>query len=247
MSDQEHLPDGWRLVELNHIDSTNAEALRCAELGEPEGFAVRADIQTAGRGRRGRTWSSPQGNLHLSILIDAPLKDAGQAGFAVALALIDALEDEAGRTLSLLCCKWPNDLLYDQKKIAGLLLEGVSGRDQVVAGMGVNLVNTEVADPMYPIGTLGEFDVSAKALTPKVCKALAQWLNTWRTLGFAPLRRAWLDRANGIGESIVVRLPRDSFEGTFKGLADDGALLLDQGTAGMKSVSAGDVFFGAGA
>lgn len=245
MSEEQHLPDHWRLVEFAEIDSTNAEVLRRAESGEREGLAVRANGQSSGRGRRGRAWSSPEGNLYLSILIDAPAREAGQVGFAVALALVEAIEAETGQRLPDLRCKWPNDLLYDGKKVAGLLLEGVPSRDQVVAGMGVNLKPTGVADAMYPVGSLADLDIPPQTLCPGVCLALARWLDTWRTFGFAPIRRAWLERANGIGESIIVRLPRDTYKGKFEGLADDGALLLDQGTGEMKTISAGDVFFGA--
>lgn len=247
MPEEKHLPGDWRLVEFAEIDSTNAEVLRRAESGEPEGLAVRADLQSSGRGRRGRAWASPEGNLYLSVLINAPIREAGLSGFAVALALVEAIEAQSGKNLLALRCKWPNDLLYDGKKVAGLLLEGVPSREQVVAGMGVNLQPTGVADAMYPVGSLADFDLNPKTLASGVCSALASWLETWRTLGFAPIRRAWLERANGIGEPIVVKLPRDTYEGTFEGLADDGALLLDQGSAGMKTISAGDVFFGAGA
>lgn len=243
MPDEQPLPDGWRLVEVSDIDSTNAELLRRAELGEPEGLALRSDAQTSGRGRRGRTWASPSGNLYLSILIDAPLGRAGQVGFAVAVSLIEVIEQEIGRRLPELECKWPNDLLYRGSKVGGLLLEGASEQNQVVAGMGVNLVKTGVQDAIYPTASLEDFSLKAEALAPKVCVILERWLNTWRTLGFEPLRHAWLDRASGIGQSIIVRLPRDTYEGTFMGLAEDGALLLDQGAAGLKSVSAGDVFF----
>lgn len=245
MPAHEIVPDTWRLVELAEIDSTNAELLRRAASGESEGLAVRADLQTAGRGRRGREWSSPRGNLYLSILIDSPLKSAGQAGFAVALALVETIEAVAGKTVPQLRFKWPNDLLYGEMKVAGLLLEGVPGRDQVVAGVGLNLVETPVSESTYPVGTLKGYGLDVGQLAQHVCEALADWLNTWRTVGFAPVRRAWLESANGIGGPIVVRLPNDRLEGTFKGLADDGALLLDQGEGRVKSVSAGDVFFGA--
>lgn len=245
MSPLPALPDGWRLEYFTEIDGTNAELLRRAGDGEAEGLAIYADTQSAGRGRRGRSWNSPKGNLYLSVLIDAPSAIAGQAGFAAALALIDAIEAEVGAGIADLRCKWPNDLLLEDSKVAGLLLEAVSNRDQAVIGMGVNLVPVDVADALYPVGTLNAYKIEPAALASQVCESLALWIDSWKTIGFAPLRRAWLERAVGLGEGITVRLPHEQLEGIFDGLADDGALLLNQGAVGVRSISAGDVFFGA--
>lgn len=239
-------PSGWRLESLTEIDGTNAELMRRAEGGQPEGLAVRADIQTAGRGRRGRAWASPKGNLYLSVLVESEPSRAGQVGFAAALALIEAIEAAAGEALPDLQCKWPNDLLWHGQKVAGLLLEAVPDKRQVVVGMGVNLRPMDVPDAVYPVGSLADYGIDPHDLARRACAALSLRLETWRMIGFAPLRRAWLERANGLGEDITVRMPNDEFSGTFQDLADDGALLLDQGNAGVKVVSAGDVFFGAG-
>ena len=240
------LPDGWRLETFCEIDGTNAELLRRADVGEPEGLALRADVQSAGRGRRGRVWNSPNGNLYLSVLVKAEPGVAGQIGFAGALALLEAIEAIVGRPLPELGCKWPNDLLLQSRKVAGLLLELAPKRGQVVLGMGVNLIPTYVVDAVYPVGSLAEFSIAPQDLALNVCVTFARWLNTWRMMGFAPLRRAWLERAHGLGEAATVRLVNEEFEGTFKGLSKDGALLLDQGGEGVKSVSAGEVFFGVG-
>ncbi len=240
------LPDGWRLVEAASLDSTNEEVLRLAEAGELEGLAVRADVQTAGRGRRGRAWASPKGNLYLSVLIDAVPQTAGQVGFAAGLAVAEAIDHAAGESQTSLRLKWPNDVLDDGAKVAGLLLEAVPGRDQVVVGIGVNLTPVEVDDAVYEVGDLSHLDITAHALGHAVCAAMAAWLATWRDQGFAPLRRAWLARAEGLESAVTVRLPNATLDGTFRGLAEDGALLLDQGAAGVQSVAAGDVFFPAG-
>ena len=107
------LPDGWRLEHLDEIDSTNAELLRRAEAGEAAGLALCADIQTAGRGRRGRSWSSPKGNLYLSVLAEAQQATAGQAGFAASPAVIEAIEADVGKDLPGLRCNWLTDLPSD--------------------------------------------------------------------------------------------------------------------------------------
>ena len=239
------LPKGWRLSVLPEVDSTNTEVLLRAEAGEVEGLAVRADIQTTGRGRRGRPWHSPAGNLYLSILVDTPPAVAGQVGFAAALALIDAVTQCAGGDPLELRCKWPNDLVLNGAKVAGLLLEAVPDRDQVVVGIGANLVPTDIDDPLYPVGAVFEADqkIDPDTLAAQMCIALQTWLETWRTVGFTPLRKAWLSRAEGLNKPIVVRLPHESLEGTFDGLSEDGALMLNQGGPVVREIPAGDVFF----
>jgi BirA family biotin operon repressor/biotin-[acetyl-CoA-carboxylase] ligase len=247
MTSVSELPTGWRISKVAETKSTNADVRLLAEAGEGEGLLVLAKTQTAGRGRRGRVWRSPEGNMYLSILVDASSPTAGEVGFAAAVSLIDAVEALAGHDLPSLRCKWPNDVLFNGGKVAGLLLEAVPERSQVIVGIGVNLIDTKVEDALYSVGSLSDFSILPEDLAVKLAQCLSKWLETLRTLGFAPVRRAWLCRATGVGENIVVRLPQDTFEGTFKGLADDGALLLDQGAIGVKTVSAGDVFFGAGA
>jgi len=246
MTDAGLLPDGWRLIEAATLDSTNAEVLRRAEAGELEGLAVRVDVQTAGRGRRGRTWTSPKGNLFLSTLVDASPATAGQVGFAAGLALAEAIDTLAGEEQTNIRLKWPNDILCDGAKVAGLLLEAVPGQDQVVVGIGVNLKPVEVDEVVYKVGDLAHLKMDVAALAYAVCRSLAEWLATWRGQGFAPLRRAWLSRAEGLEAPVTVRLPNATLDGTFRGLAADGALLLDQGSAGTRSVAAGDVFFSPG-
>ena len=245
MTQTPDLPYGWRLDVLPEVDSTNAEVLRRAEHGEAEGLAIRTDVQTAGRGRRGRRWESPKGNLYLSVLVDAQLAKAGQVGFAAALALIDALEIEADKSLPNLRCKWPNDLVLNGAKVAGLLLEAVPEREQVVVGLGVNLITTAVKDAVYRVGTLADIGVAfdVEILSARICVSLQSWLETWRLVSFTPLRKAWLQAAEGLNQPITVQLPHETFEGKFHGLSDDGALVLDQGDAVHRIVPAGDVFF----
>ncbi len=247
MTSVSEFPTGWRLNKVSETQSTNTDVRVLAEAGEAEGLLLLAKTQTAGRGRRGRVWRSPTGNLYLSILVDAPPLNAGEVGFTAALSLIEAVESLAGHKLPALRCKWPNDVLFEGGKVAGLLLEAVPERSQVIVGIGVNLIDTVVEEALYPVGSLSDLSIAPEVLAVRLAQCLSKWLETWRTLGFAPVRRAWLNRATGVGEAIVVRLPQDTFEGTFKGLAEDGALLLDQGAIGVKTVSAGDVFFGAGA
>jgi BirA family biotin operon repressor/biotin-[acetyl-CoA-carboxylase] ligase len=243
----ETLPPPFRLVAYETIGSTNDEAKRLARSGEPEGLVICADQQTEGRGRRGRTWVSPPGNLYCSMLLRPHCRaaDAAQLGFVAALGLADAMAELAPAVA--VRCKWPNDLLTNGKKMAGILLETemASGDvpDFVVLGVGANLASSP-RDTPYPATSLAEEE--APEITPRrmvLCftRHFAQWLRIWREQGFAPVRVAWLSRAAGLGEAIQVRLERATLDGRFLDLDDDGALLL--GTpGGDRRIAAGEVF-----
>jgi len=138
------LPAGWSLIALDSVESTNDEAKRRAERGAADGTVVCARAQTAGRGRRGRRWSSPEGNLYVSIILrtDKPPAEAAQLSLATGLALAEALEGLLPEGVTVRC-KWPNDVLVDGCKIAGILLEssGAARVDWIVVGCGVNVVS----------------------------------------------------------------------------------------------------------
>ncbi len=243
----EVLPYPFRIIAYQTIGSTNDELKRFAREGEAEGLVVRADTQTAGRGRRGRNWVSPPGNLYSSTLIRPQCRaaTAAQLGFVAALGIFDAIGELAPRIT--LRCKWPNDLLANGKKVSGILLETemVAGDapDFVVLGVGVNLVSSP-RDTPYPATSLAE--EGAPAIAPTVMLAafiryFAKWLAIWREAGFAPIREAWLLQAAGLGEPIQVRLERNTLDGRFLDLDDDGALMLGM-PGGSRRIAAGEVF-----
>jgi len=243
----EVLPYPFRIIAYQTIGSTNDELKRLAREGEAEGLVVRADTQTAGRGRRGRNWVSPPGNLYSSTLIRPQCRaaTAAQLGFVAALGIFDAIGELAPRIT--LRCKWPNDLLANGKKVSGILLETemVAGDapDFVVLGVGVNLVSSP-RDTPYPATSLAEEGAPAIApagMLAAFIRHFAKWLAIWREVGFAPIREAWLLQAAGLGEPIQVRLERNTLDGRFLDLDDDGALML--GTpGGSRRIAAGEVF-----
>ena len=239
------LPAPFRLLALDRVGSTNDEARRLALEGAAADFlVVTANEQTSGRGRRGRTWVSPPGNLHCSTLLAiGRLAEAAQLGFVAAIALVDALGG--------LCpgaefrCKWPNDVLVDGAKVAGMLLEP-AGEGWLVLGLGVDVASAPPADQVaYAAASLAGlgYHGDAGAVLAAFCAALGPWVARWRTEGFAPVRLAWLERCRGLGQPIVVRLEGDTVTGLFAGLDADGALLLDQAALGVRRLLAGDVFF----
>jgi BirA family biotin operon repressor/biotin-[acetyl-CoA-carboxylase] ligase len=203
--------------------------------------------QTAGRGRRGRVWQSPPGNLHCSILLDKGVHDAAapQLTFVAAVALRDAL---ASLTLTAdFRVKWPNDVLCSGAKIAGMLLEQVGGL--IILGVGVNVIAAP-ADALYPATHLGKTGSGATAddVLIAFCAELSRRYAEWRSNGFAPIRQHWLDHAVGQGQKVTARLADERvLTGCFEGLAEDGALELRGEDGILHRILAGDVFFTDGA
>jgi BirA family transcriptional regulator, biotin operon repressor / biotin---[acetyl-CoA-carboxylase] ligase len=241
-----NLPPSFRLLEFERIDSTNDEAKRQANAGAPAFTFIAADEQSSGRGRRGNSWLSPRGNLHCSLLLRpacAPAA-AAQLGFAASLAVAEAAERLLPQDAEI-ACKWPNDVLARGRKFAGILLESQARGgtlEFLVIGIGVNVAAhpADTPTPATSLKALGA-EVTPGVLLPILGARLLAWYDAWRGEGFAPLRRAWLARAWGVGRSIRVRLPDGEIEGLFDGLDEAGRLLL--GTAGgRRKIAAGEVF-----
>ena len=236
---------GFDLIHRAAVGSTNADAM--ALMGRDRVWVV-ADEQTAGRGRRGREWTSPRGNLYASLRLIAPAEPRvlSQLCFVAALALADGTDRVAPKSAASLTLKWPNDVLIDGAKVAGILIEGVHGPAEVavVIGCGVNVVSHPENTP-YPATALALRDpsVDAAALFIGLSDAFAERLAQWqRGGGFSDLRAAWLARAAGLGSPIVVRLPAGDLAGRFEALDEDGQLILSDG-ASRRAISAGEVFF----
>jgi BirA family biotin operon repressor/biotin-[acetyl-CoA-carboxylase] ligase len=240
-----------RLI-LQTVDSTNAEAARRADT-MPAPFWVMARAQTGGRGRRGRPWVSPPGNFYATCL----MRPAGAAdvvalrSFAAALALHDACSALTGRPEAL-ALKWPNDVLLNGGKLAGILLEaqGSGGTvDHLAIGIGVNLASAPPAgsvEPgaLRPVSLRGEtgLTVPPEAFLDHLAPALARWEATLVTQGFAPLRMAWLARAARLGQALRARTGQADHHGIFETVDASGALVLRTGT-GPLAIAAAEVFF----
>lgn len=250
------LPPGYRLIRFETIDSTMSEAERQAVAGAADGTLILADEQTAGRGRRGRQWATPSGNLALSLLLrpQAPLQEVALLSFVAGLALHDSLSAEPGLA-GRLTLKWPNDLLLDGAKLSGLLLESRSDPDGwpewLIIGMGVNLAWAPQDTP-YPAIALGDA-MSEPPSTEHIVQAWARAFDRRRRAfqagGFAALRPDWKAAAQGLGGPLAARLSDGTvLEGRFEDLAEDGNLLLAlPGETRPRAISAGDVYFPKGA
>ncbi|GGC49828.1 hypothetical protein GCM10011504_30310 [Siccirubricoccus deserti] len=229
-------PPGWRLESHASLTST-ADTLRCrAEAGEPEGLAVLALQQTAGRGRAGRGWASPPGNLHLSVLLrpPGPAREAAQWALLAGVALAEAAA-EIDPEPAALRLKWPNDLLRHGAKCAGILAESAltpeGGLAWLALGIGVNLRHAPaLAD--RPTACLGAAE-PPEDFAARLIARLDHWCGIQAAAGFAPIRAAWLARGPALGEALTLRggaVPG----GAFAGLAEDGALLIER--AGTRHV-----------
>ncbi len=239
MSSAPVLPDGWTLVALASVGSTNDEAARLAEAGAPEGTVVWSREQTGGRGRRGRHWASPIGNLYTSTVLPPACNAARAAelGFVAALAVADIVP--AGREVRL---KWPNDVLVGGGKVAGILPESAIGQggevEHVVMGVGVNVgFAPQLPDMRYPGAALGG---SVETALERFTAGLAARLSQWRRDGFETVRAAWLAKAGPLGLEVDVKLGEELVRGRFAGLDCEGALLLDT-PAGPRKIVAGEL------
>lgn len=245
------LPAGYRLVAHEIIGSTNEEACRLAREGAGDRTAVWALRQTAGRGRRGRGWHSPEGNLYCSLILrpQSRAAEAAQLTFVAAVALGQAVDGLLPDGADLRY-KWPNDLLLGGRKLAGILLEsagaGTGFVDWLVVGVGLNIARHPEATEGFPATSLqaaGAAPAGPDEILQRFLGHFDGWYERWSRDGIGPAREAWLARAARIGEDIEVRLPDRTLHGRFVGLDAGGALILGLPDGTRTTVAAGDVFF----
>lgn len=245
------LADFFHLHGHGAIDSTSLEAKRLAAAGAPAGTLVVAVSQSAGRGRQGRVWQSPPGNLYASLVLrpDGPAARATQLSFVTALALADtvAVLLPPGAGISL---KWPNDVLVGGRKISGILLEagpdGGRGR-WIVAGAGLNIAShPDIAGrAATSLAAEGAAGVTVAAALEAFAAHFLEWLDEWEANGFDPVRTAWKRRAHGVGDPLEVRLPGETLHGRFTDLDRDGALVIDMDGGERRRITGGEVYFAA--
>jgi BirA family transcriptional regulator, biotin operon repressor / biotin---[acetyl-CoA-carboxylase] ligase len=252
LSDKPVWPQGVALHALASVGSTNAHGLGlAADLTGPAWFLAR--VQTAGRGRRARVWSSPPGNFHGTLvmtLADAPARIALRS-FVAALALRDAFVAVTGLP-DAFALKWPNDVLLNGSKVAGILLESSGQRDglsHLAVGFGVNLIAAPGANQLEEgavpaVSLWGEtgLRVTPEAFLDHLAPAFARWEAVLQADGFAPVRSAWLSHAARLGQPIRARTLREVHEGTFDTIDPAGNLVLAT-AAGYLAIPAADVFF----
>jgi len=258
---------GYHLTTFDDIGSTNGEALARANAGDAGAHWLVTDRQTAGRGRRGRAWETPRGNLaatNLAVLSVPPAVGA-TLGFVAGLSLDEALRrlapglglataldwaEAGGGSSDRLRLKWPNDVLLDGKKLAGILLEASplsDGRVAVATGIGVNVVSAPSGLP-YPATALADLGsaITAADLFMALSEAWAGFARIWDSgRGFAVIRKHWLDRAAGLGADVAVNVGAEVFAGVFETIDDEGRLIIRGHDGRRREIAAGEVHFGA--
>jgi BirA family biotin operon repressor/biotin-[acetyl-CoA-carboxylase] ligase len=248
---QSALEKNFRLVHYGLIGSTNDEALASARSGEPGGLWILADAQNKGKGRAGRVWDSPPGNFYASLLLIDPSlpQKAAELGFVAGVALAHALRALLGGD-ERLTIKWPNDILHDGRKLAGILLESSQLSDNrfaCVAGFGVNC-GSHPNIALYPATDLlaiAGVPISPGAVLEALSAAMAHWLEAWDGgARFDLIRAEWLSLAAGLGGRIRVARYLDSLEGIFETIDASGRLILETET-GRIPIEAADVFLAA--
>lgn len=260
------LKAGYRHIAFDTLGSTNAEGRRRAAAGEQGPLWIVTGHQTDGRGRRGRVWETPPGNLATSLLVttEARREIAASLGFVAGLALnaaihavapgvlvrvgLDGLDDRNRHRLTL---KWPNDVLADGAKVAGILLEVEPSQDRlaVVIGIGINVAAVPDGLPYAAtsLRALGA-DVDADGVFAALCDAWVDFYRLWdEGRGLGLIRSLWLEQAAGLGAPVAVVLGKDIIRGTFETLDDEGRLVVLSEDGARRVVAAGEVHFGAAA
>ena len=219
-----------------HTGSTNADVATLARLGAAEGLWLRAERQSGGKGRQGRAWVSFPGNLYASTLVRLQPDDPPAPTLALVAAV--ALHEVASVYVTGVQIKWPNDLLFDGAKLAGILLE--RQEEAVVIGFGFNLAHHPqgIDRPATSLAALAGMAPEPGAFVEILAETFARWLGRWRSEGLAPVRRQWLAAAHPLGTALWT----NEGEGLFDGLDEEGSLRLRLADGTISLVRAGDVF-----
>lgn len=232
----------WYWLDKEEGGSSNDEAKTISQDKTSGKYVISLKRQTAGRGRRGRSWVGMEGNLFMSQAIQIPMSEIGKIVFVVSLSLLESLKNLFPQLKAQL--KWPNDILIDNQKISGILMEKGAG-NYLIIGIGVNIIGApQLSDVLYPAAGLADKGLKTDRIT-----LLKEYLQVFdknykllQDKGFAPIREKWLQQAKGIDEPIEVHLENENKIGIFKGIDENGALILQQKNK-LEKIYAGDIFY----
>lgn len=235
--------NNWLWTEHEETSCTNDDVKElCSGAESGKKFVVTTKRQSSGRGRRGRSWVSLEGNLFVSFGLEVELRDLGQMVFVVSLSLLETIEAlQTGLEIKL---KWPNDVLINDRKISGILLEKAAG-NYLVIGVGVNIsTEPDATDLLYPATSLQAVGINIERI--EFLRSFINYfdnnLSEWKDNGFASIKKRWLNKAQNLGKAIFVNTELGSKTGIFNGVDDNGILLLATPN-GIEKIYAGDVFF----
>ncbi len=239
-------PIKWNITHYQHCTSTQDLAHEAAHEGALEGQVIQALRQSNGRGRHGHNWDAPVGNLYISFILrpDFDLQKAGQISFITACAVARALENYIDTKKQDLKLKWPNDILVNGLKTSGILLESNmkdNKLESLIVGIGVNIFNKP--DLAICLNDIADEPVYVNKVRDLILHEFKVFYTLWHTNGFEPIRDFWQERAFGMGQVMVARLPNQKFSGIFDGITDDGCLVLKEKNGNKRIISAADVYF----
>lgn len=238
-------PHGFAIQRHDVVTSTSDEASRLVLEGAADKTVVWALEQKSGRGRLGRSWSSPRGNLYTTAILvpGKPLAELQQLSFVAAVAVFETVRGLLPDADLML--KWPNDVLLGGRKVAGILLETVA-RDGIYAallGVGINLHHFP-ADARYGATALAlhvDRAIPIEETLDRYLAKLSEWYALWQAEGFGPIRAAWSARARWFGETVTVDLGVSLVTGTFEDIDQNGAMIVRDGQGARHRIAAGDV------
>ncbi len=233
----------FTIKHFEQVESTNSLALSLARTYQIDhNHIILTDSQTGGKGRMGRSWASPVGNLYFSLALKPQKSIAtnSQLSFVAAVAMGLAIA-EFSKDAKEINYKWPNDILLEGRKVAGILLE--SDADFVILGIGIN-IKSHPEQTSYPACNLdGQgFEITDKInLLEKFLDNFSNLYQKWLDFGFTPIRNLWLERAFNLNQEIAVNLPNQSLRGIFRNLDEQGNLLLEINNQ-IQLIASGEVF-----
>lgn len=245
------VPSGYTLVCLDHIDSTNAEALRRAEKGQSNPLWIIASHQSQGRGRRGRKWITAPGNLFATLLLNWSGCRAvlSELSFVTAVSCVDTVENliKQSNCDAKVRLKWPNDILLDGAKVGGILIETSAisdGSTAVAIGIGINVANHPTESLAYPTTDFAQAGLNFNP--SEVFEPLAQRFEHYFTLwqhgtGFETIKQRWLDFGPSAGQQLKVNTGGEVITGDFIALQGHGGLQLRLSDGSQQTILAGDI------
>lgn len=243
------MPDGVEALFFAECDSTNAQAAEMARKGAQGPIWLCTAVQTAGRGRRGRVWTSKPGNLYASLMFRPALKPADMAAlpYLTALAVRDTFI-ELGADADATRCKWPNDVLLKDRKASGVLIESsarnAEALDYVIIGIGINLQHFP-EDAAFRATSLKDafgMDAQPRDALAVLARHMFDRLNNWDISSFEKIAREWTAVSWGLGQKREIRTADQTFSGVPESLSSDGGLIVRLDDGSEKRLYAGDIF-----
>lgn len=240
----------YRLLDYDIIDSTNSEAIRIAKTRPIDDLVILAKSQNKGRGRDGKYWQSDIGNLYASILLNnyMPSSNQSQLTLVAALAVHEVVNElllEANNSQKATLIKWPNDILVDNKKIAGILLESVilnSKNSAIIVGIGINITNHPSITARTATDLLAEgVDCKIEQVLNLLMINFDKYFCIWKDYGYLNIKNQWLSKAAGLGKSVIIKSNDNELVGTFEDLDDEGNIKIRDNEGKLSTYLTGEV------